>query len=190
MCRFEHYFRLFCNISAKTWRILSETGIILAKPPQCAVSCFEKVFIFSLAFPVFPCYSISAGRGGPRSFCLSGSVMIPGRTDGSRHPRRMPDCPPRAAVQRHIRYFRRLRLLHKTFSALRVLGRERSGRSDRERGPISLVPRTQRAPERSCTVDRGRCAIQDTAGCPPRCRGLAPAYAWRFFPAFLYVALV
>lgn len=184
MCRFEHYFRLFCNISAKTWRILSETGIILAKPPQCAVSCFEKVFIFSLAFQLFPCYSISAGRGGLRSFCLSGSVMIPGRTDGSRHPRRMPDCPPRAAVQRHIRYFRRLRLLHKTFSALRVRGRERSGRSDRERGPISLVPRTQREPERSCTVDRGRCAIQDEAGLSSPLPGSCASLCLAVFPGF------
>lgn len=101
--------------------------------------------------------------------------MIPGRTDGSRHPRRMPDCPPRATVQRHIRYFRRLLLLHKTFSALRVRGRERSGRSDRERGLISLMPRTQR-------VDRSRCAIQDTAGLSSPLPGSCASSCLAIFP--------
>lgn len=122
----------------------------LMPPPQYAVSCFEKVFIFSLAFLLFPCYSISAGRGGSRSFCLSGSVMIPGRTDGSRHPRRMPDCPPRAAVQRHIRHSRRLRhLRHVVPSGPRISGTGQSAfRAKRQHGKRPDQPHAANA---ACT---------------------------------------
>lgn len=149
MCRFEHYFRLFCNFSAKTWRILSETGIIRAKPPQMPGFRFWKSFLyFALAFRLFPCYSISAGRGGPRSYFLVAGLICP-LPGFSRHPqgkRAFPSAQPYSGIVWRLRH----------------LAKRPTPRSDQPHAA------PQREPERSCTVDRGRCVLKTESDMGPR----------------------
>ena len=133
--------------------------------PQCPVSCFEKVFIFALAFPVFPCYSISAGRGGPRSyFPVAGLIYASCQDLAATHG----GCRIVLPAQPYSGIVWRLRHLAK-----RPL-----------RGLISLMPRRSVNQSGSWTADRGRCAIQDTAGLSSPLPGSCASSCLAVFPGF------